>query len=1097
VALHHETIYRYDQPVMLAPHLVRLRPASHCRTPILAYSLKVTPEQHFLNWQQDPYGNHIARFVFPEPAKELKVRVDLLADMTVINPFDFFVDDDVKEFPFTYSATHLKELAPYLDAAPAKPALSALVKELQRDGMGTVDYLVEINSLLRSKVGYVIRLEPGVQDPEETLSKASGSCRDSAWLAVQLLRHLGIAARFVSGYLIQLKPDVASLDGPSGTDIDFTDLHAWAEAFIPGAGWVGIDPTSGLLAGEGHIPLAASADPLSAAPISGSFGWTPSHPGQELTEGFDFHMTVTRHHEDPRVTLPYTEEQWSNIDALGHQVDSQLQSDDVRLTMGGEPTFVSVDDMDGAEWNVTALGEKKRLLAEELLERLAERYAKKAVLHYGQGKQYPGEPLPRWALRCIWRADGHPTWRNPLLLAKPSLPGERAKGDAEKFLWTLAQKLSIDGDWVRPAYEDVYHFLAQESRLPLDLDIASPKALRSAIERQRLAKVLDQGLGDPTGYLLPLGRHEHASRPVWVSGPWLLRQSVLQLIPGDAPMGYRLPLNSLPTPNPADPPTAWQRDPMSDLPPLVRHLPVSPYFRSGVQAAAPQRQGATVQEVVRTAVCTEVRNGQLYVFLPPTDSGGDFLDLVEAVEEAAQELDWAVVLEGYGPPADPRLLHFSVTPDPGVIEVNIHPSKNWDEMSSRTFTLYEEARLCRLGTEKFMLDGRHSGTGGGNHVVMGGPTPADSPFLRRPDLLGSMLTYWLNHPSLSYLFSSLFIGPTSQAPRIDEARHDSLYELEIALQGLPGPDHDFPLWLVDRAFRHLLTDITGNTHRAEFCIDKLYSPDSTTGRLGLLELRSFEMPPHAQMSLLQGLLVRALVAKFWRHPFQAALVRWGTRLHDEFMLGHYVWQDLADVIADLRQAGFPFELDWFRPHFEFRFPRIGSFIQSGVTIELRTAIEPWHVLGEEPGLGGAVRYVDSSLERLQVKVTGLVEGRHQVLCNGRPVPLRPTGVHGEAVAGVRYRAWQPTTCLHPNIGVHSPLEFDLVDTWSARSLGGCVYRVAHPGGRNYETFPVNANEAEARRTARFSELHLKGGEIHAVAGAPNPHFPATLDLRRQ
>ena len=1096
VALQHETIYRYDHPVSLSPHLVRLRPASHCRTPILAYSLKVTPEDHFLNWQQDPYGNHIARFVFPTPATELKVRVDLLADMTVINPFDFFLDDEVKQYPFAYSSIQSKELAPYLDAAPASAPLASLIRELKREKVGTVDYLVEINSMLRQRVNYLIRMEPGVQSPEETLTSASGSCRDSAWLAVQLLRNLGIAARFVSGYLIQLKPDVTSLDGPSGSPIDFTDLHAWAEAFIPGAGWIGLDPTSGLLAGEGHIPLAASADPLSAAAITGSYSWVPKVQGQKLEEDFDFHMSVTRVHEDPRVTLPYTDEQWRAINTLGYQVDGQLLADDVRLTMGGEPTFVSIDDMDGEEWNVKALGEDKRRLAADLLERLAGEYAKKPLLHYGQGKQYPGEPLPRWALRCIWREDGHPTWRNAGLLANPCQPGEREKADAQTFLTTLAGKLSLDPQFARPAYEDVYHFLARESRLPVDADVMKPNSLRSAPDRDRLTRVFDQGLGEPTGYLLPLARHQHEGKPVWVSGPWQLRQTYLQLIPGDAPMGYRLPLNSLPTADPDEPPATLQRDPMSPLPPLQRHLPVSPYFRAGLKADAPKRQGATADQVVRTALCAEVREGHLYIFRPPTETGEDFLDMVEAIEEAAQELEWPVVLEGYGPPHDPRLQTLSVTPDPGVIEVNIHPSRNWEELSIRTTTLYEQARQCRLGTEKFMLDGRHSGTGGGNHVVLGGPTPADSPFLRRPDLLGSMLVYWLNHPSLSYLFSSLFIGPTSQAPRIDEARHDTLYELEIALQGLPGPGHEFPLWLIDRAFRHLLTDITGNTHRAEFCIDKLYSPDSTTGRLGLLELRSFEMPPHAQMSLLQALLVRALVAWFWRKPFKAPLVRWGTRLHDEFMLGHYVWQDLSDVVNDLRQAGFPFELEWFRPHFEFRFPRIGSYTQGPVTIELRTAIEPWHVLGEEPGLGGAVRYVDSSLERLQVRVNGYVEGRHQVLCNGRVVPLRPTGVHGEAVAGVRYRAWQPATCLHPNIGVHSPLEFDLVDTWTARSLGGLIYRVAHPAGRNYETFPVNANEAEARRTARFSELHLKGGEIRATATAPNANFPATLDLRR-
>jgi uncharacterized protein (DUF2126 family)/transglutaminase-like putative cysteine protease len=1096
VALHHETTYRYDQPVSLAPHLVRLRPAAHCRTPILAYSLKVSPADHFLNWQQDPYGNHIARFVFPNPTTELKVSVDLLADMTVINPFDFFLDEEVQRFPFAYSDVLRKELAPYLDAMALESRLAALVEELRREDVATVDYLVTINTALRDRVGYVIRMEPGVQSPEETLLKGSGSCRDSAWLAVQLLRHLGIAARFVSGYLIQLRPDLESLDGPSGSSVDFTDLHAWAEAYIPGAGWIGLDPTSGLLAGEGHIPLAASADPLSAAPITGSYSWTPREEGQQIQEDFDFQMTVARYHEDPRVTLPYSDEQWKAIDALGQQVDAQLQADDVRLTMGGEPTFVSVDDMDGPEWNVSALGQRKRQLAADLLQRLAACYARKPVLHYGQGKQYPGEPLPRWALRCIWREDGHPVWRNADLLAHPDHPGPRVPGDAETFLKTLARKLSLSEQWVRPAYEDVYHYLARESKLPVDADVMDPSTLRSAADRERLARVFDHGLGEPTGYLLPLARHERKGQPIWVSGPWLLRQTYLQLIPGDAPMGYRLPLNSLPEADVEQPPRRLERDPLSPLPPLQKQLPISPYFRAGLQVTTPQRLGETAQEVVRTALCVEVREGNLYVFLPPLMAGEDFLDLVEAIEEAASELEWPVVLEGYGPPTDPRLQSFSITPDPGVIEVNIHPSRSWEELRERTSTLYEQARLCRLGTEKFMLDGRHSGTGGGNHLVMGGPTPADSPFLRRPDLLGSMLVYWLNHPSLSYLFSSLFVGPTSQAPRLDEARHDTLYELEIALRQLPGPEHEYPHWLVDRALRHLLTDITGNTHRAEFCIDKLYSPDSPTGRLGLLELRSFEMPPHARMSLLQALLVRSLVAAFWRQPFQAPLVRWGTRLHDEFMLGHYVWQDLADVVEDLRRAGFPFELEWFRPHFEFRFPRIGVVSLGSVTLELRSAIEPWHVLGEEPGLGGAVRYVDSSLERLQVKVKGYVEGRHQVLCNGHAVPLRPTGVPGEAVAGVRYRAWQPPTCLHPHIGVHTPLEFDLVDGWSARSVGGCVYRVAHPGGRNYQTFPVNANEAEARRAARFSTLQLKGGTIQPVPIEPNPGFPATLDLRR-
>ncbi|MBV9190222.1 MAG: transglutaminase family protein [Betaproteobacteria bacterium] len=1090
VALNHVTRYRYDRPIALSPQLVRLRPAPHSRTPVRAYSLKVHPEKHFVNWQQDPQSNWLARFVFPEKTRELSIEVDLVAEMSVINPFDFFLEPRAEKFPFAYEQEQLVELAPYLARAPLTPLFKAYLDEIPREPKKTVDFLVELNRELAKDVRYLIRMEPGVQTPEETLALASGSCRDSGWLLVQLLRHLGIAARFVSGYLIQLTADQKSLDGPSGPAADFTDLHAWCEAYLPGAGWVGLDPTSGLLAGEGHIPLACTPEPSSAAPVTG------------LTEKCDVEfwheMRIERVFEAPRVTKPYSEAQWRAIESLGHRVDADLAAQDVRLTMGGEPTFVSLDDRDGAEWNTEAMGPKKRLLGARLLKKLKQRYAPAGLLHYGQGKWYPGEQLPRWSLSCFWRKDGEPAWQDAALIADEAVNYGATPAQAATFLKALAEKLGLDEKHVFAGYEDTWYYLWRERKLPGNVDPFDAR-LDDPLERERLRKVFAQGLDKPVGYALPI--RKNAAR--WESGPWFLRAERCYLIPGDSPMGYRLPLDSLPWASSTDREPTHAPDPMQRFARLPAHRELQ------VQHALPQtaidRRPAAFESaawITRTAMCAEPRNGVLYVFMPPLAALEDYLEVVAAVEATAGELGFPVVMEGYEPPKDPRLQSLRITPDPGVLEVNIHPAESWSELSDHTTFLYEQARECRLGTEKFMLDGRHSGTGGGNHFVLGGATPVDSPFLRRPDLLASLVAYWHNHPSLSYLFSGLFIGPTSQHPRIDEARNDSVYEIEIAFRELERQmqgqtSGQCPPWLVDRLFRNLLIDATGNTHRAEFCIDKMYSPDGPAGRLGLLELRAFEMPPHAQMSLTQQLLLRALVSRFWRAPYRPAkLKRWGTELHDRFMLPWFVWQDLEDVLAEMAEFGTPLEPAWFAPHFEFRFPRYGEFVARGVHVELRAALEPWHVMGEEGGAGGTVRYVDSSVERLQVKATGLIGERHALACNGRALPMQPTGNIGEYVAGVRYRAWQPPSSLHPTIGVHAPLVFDLVDGWMNRSLGGCQYHVAHPGGLSYASFPVNAYEAEGRRLSRFVRMGHTPQKIELAPEARNPNFPFTLDLRR-
>lgn len=1098
VALHHKTSYQFDRLVSLSPHEVRLKPAAHSRTPILSYSLTVTPNDHFINWQQDPYGNYIARFVFPEKVQAVDFTVDLVADMTVINPFDFFVEKYAEHFPFKYTEQQSEELGAYLKPEPMGELTAAWVKRVQDElvtqKLGTANFLVAVNQQLQQKINYLVRMEPGVQTPEETLSLVKGSCRDSAWLLVQILRNLGLAARFVSGYLIQLTADIEALDGPSGTTVDFTDLHAWTEVFVPGAGWIGLDPTSGLMAGEGHIPLACTAFPSSAAPVTGMTDFA------EVT--FEHEMTITRIHEDPRVTKPYSEEDWLKVDKLGKKVDADLKKQDVRLTQGGEPTFVSIDDMEGAEWNTEAHGDKKRELAGKLALKLKQHFTKGSLLHYGQGKWYPGEPLPRWAISMFWRVDGKPIWQDETLFSDETVKGKYKTKDAEKLAKELVKQLDFPQACLIAAYEDVLSLAQLEQRLPENIDPLTVDA-KDSEERRRLARLLENGLSEVVGYVMPIkpaetkvkGKSKAKKKDTsWLTSKWPLKREHLYLLEGDSPLGLRLPLSSLPWVLPKDVDSAFPADPFEATEALSDDETVTVKVKHKKNKPAPN-------EVVHTALCIQVREGRLFVFMPPTTTLDDYLALLRVVEASAAAQKLTLTIEGYTPPRDARIKMLSVTPDPGVIEVNIHPASSWTELVDNVTTLYEEARQTRLGTEKFMLDGRHTGTGGGNHATLGGATAADSPMLRRPDVLKSLITYWQNHPALSYLFSGTFIGPTSQAPRVDEARDDNLYELAIAFQqmekALPETKESERPWLVDRLLRNLLVDLTGNTHRSEFSIDKLYSPDGPTGRLGLVEFRAFEMPPHARMSLVQSLLLRALVARFWKEPYQGKLIHWGTELHDRWMLPHFVAQDIADVVKDLRAFGYQFEQSWFAPFVEFRFPRYGTVAYEGVELELRQAIEPWNVLGEEMSGGGTSRYVDSSVERMQLRVRGLTDGRHIVTCNGRPLPLQPTGTAGEFIAGVRFRAWSPWSALHPTIGVQAPLTFDLVDTWSNKAIGACTYHVSHPGGRNYDTFPINANEAEARRFARFWNHGHKPGKLKIEQEVRNPRFPFTLDLRWQ
>ena len=1100
VALTHKTSYKYDRLVNLGPQTIRLRPAPHARTEILSYSLKVEPQPHFLNWLQDPQGNFMARVVFPQRVSHFSVTVDLVADMATINPFDFFLEPEAETWPFEYDHVLDQELAPFRKLEKPGPLLQALIDGVPREEIRNVDKLVELNRLINSRVAYIVRMEPGVWSPEKTLTEGKGSCRDSAWLLVHLLRHLGYAARFVSGYLIQLVGDVKPLEGPEGPTEDFTDLHAWAEVYLPGAGWVGLDATSGLMTGEGHIPLAASPDPGSASPITGL--------ADEAEVEFDFEMAVTRISETPRVTKPYTKQQWQDILATGSRVDRALTTGDVRLTLGGEPTFVAATDLDAAEWNTDALGPTKRQYAGRLIRRLAKLWSPGSALQYAMGKQYPGEPLPRWALYSHWRADGEPVWADPGLLASDDDKDTAGATDAEKFCQSLAERLQVDPSLVLPAHEDVHYYLWKEHRLPANVVVEDNK-LANPLERARMVRIFQQGLTKPVGSVLPLQRVIDDGVRRWQSGKWVFRDGVMFLVPGDSPIGFRLPLETLPWADPDFVEHDFETDPFAPRAPF----PSAQQFRRVLREVEPgpgvERFRPVPQEIpvigpknkrgavdtVRTALTVEARDGVIHVFYPPLYAAEDWLALTAAIEQTAAEMGRKVILEGYLAPSDPRLLHFSVTPDPGVIEVNIHPTTSWADHVKRTEQLYEEARQIGLSAEKFLLDGRHVGTGGGNHVVMGANDPADSPFLRRPDLLKSLLGFWHNHPSLSYMFSGLFIGPTSQHPRIDEARQDSTNELEIAFSQI-RPFQQTPPWMVDRMFRNILADMTGNTHRTEFCIDKMYSPDSSGGRRGLVEFRAFEMPPHAEMSLAQMLLVRSAVAAFWQTPYERELVRWGTRLHDEFMLPHYAEQDFHDLLAELAQSGFKLDPDWFAPHMEFRFPKIGEVTVRDSVVELRHALEPWHVLGEEQAAGGTARYVDSSAERVQVKVSGWVDERYVLACNGVGVPLQPTETQGQYVAGERFKAWAPYSARLPPVPIQAPLIFDVYDKWTGRSLGGMTHQVVHPGGLSDERLPVNANSAEARRRGRFFPIGHTPGPMPEPRLAVGKEHPRTLDLRR-
>ena len=1073
--LQHRSRYQYATPAQLGPHTLRLHPAPHTRARVETYRLIVEPSAR-MRWYSDPFGNRVARVDFApeETLTSFEVVVELAVQIEPVNPFDFLLEPMAETAPFAYPAALARELQPFLalddPAYAVGPLFEAFEAALPRAGE-TVPLLDRLNQEVHDRVRYVIREETGTFTPEQSLMKGQASCRDSSLLLSAVLRRRGFATRFVSGYLVQLVDEGMLPDQPRGMSRDVVDLHAWCEVYLPGAGWVGLDATSGLFCGEGHIPLCCAAAPELAAPIEGTSDTPASDVG--------FSMAVQRLGHEARPTMPYSDDTWAALQHAGEVTDAHLLEAGVRLTMGGEPTFNAREAGALPEWNGDALGASKWERGLELAGELRRRLAAGAVTLLRQGKHYPGESLPRWALEIIARSDGVPIWSD-----HPSPSRKPTPDDVERFARALAKRLDVT-QGLQPAHEDPWILLKEDAALPVGID-AKHATLDDSAERQRLARTLARGVGAAVGWVLPLV--DGGTR--WQTESWTFRRGALFLLPGDSPVGLRLPLGALPKPKPRVP-----AEPALVPPDPRREAELAQ--RKQLHRAAPVAAAGALTTDVRTALCVEARNGVLWAFVPPQEDFDAFCRLVRAIDETRIETGLEASLEGYAPPRSDGQLRIAVTPDPGVLEVNLPPCSSMREYEALVMLVFDAALRSGLHAEKYLTDGRMAGSGGGHHLTFGGAEVLASPFLRRPDLLASLVTFTQHHPSLSYLFSGLFVGPTSQAPRVDEARHESLYELEIALaRAHERGDAPPPPWLGDILFRNLLVDITGNTHRAEISIDKLFDPGTSFGRQGLVELRAIEMPPHPRMLVAQMLLWRTLLAAFATAPYRAPLQRFGMGLHDRFLLPYFLWRDLEDVLeyVDGHALGLP--AAGYRPCLELRCPLVGRMQAGDVALEVRNALEPWNVLGEEHSGTGTSRYVDSSMERIEIRAQGLQPDRHLVLANGRRLPMHATGEAGLHVAGVRFKAWSPPHSLHPHIEPQHPIRIDVVDLWARRSLGGCAYHVWHPEGRAYDAPPLTRFEAGARRAQRFTLDGPSPWPVTPIPTEPSVDAPLCLDLRR-
>lgn len=1097
IALTQHYAYRFDRSVRLSTHWLRLRPAPHTPCAISAYSLRVDADPNWLNWLRDPFENHLARLDLPEPVSSLGISMELIAELEPINPFDFLVEPFASRYPFDYPQQLHKELAPYLRIGQTGPRMRAWLDQLDCGPGYILERLEAINAKVAGTVAIAGACTPGPVNLEAVLEQGDGSVWELAWLLTLALRDLGLAARFTHGYRILLDPAETT---------DTASSHAWSEVFLPGAGWVGLDPASGLFTNEGYIPLATAPEPLRAVPIVGY------RESCEETRSEEIHLRRLLPQAQP---WPFSESQWADIVGLGHHVDSALDGQHIALSVAGGLSFVSRDEAEATEWTLTALGSDKRRVADELLRRLWHRLAPGGLLHVGQGEIFGGESLPRWNLNCFFRTDGLPVWRHRALLemTEPMVKAMHSD-DAKRLAEALTRALGLDESFIIPAFEDQLHEL-WTNRVLVDY-MPSPEELLDPEQRRLLALHLSSSRAEAAGYVLPLRWDPTQAR--WRSGPWTFRRDRLYLTPGTSPIGYRLPLDGFPVgaDAPAEPdPERCQFEERPLLPDIhgelsARLTTLSPAGATVEQADAKPARGASAP---RTALCIEVRDGRLHIFMPPLTHLEHYLDLVAAVETAALERATPVTFEGYEPPQDYRLRRLKLEPDAGILKAWFPESENWEQQIEVLTAIYQEAAESGLQGERTMADGRRLPPGGHAELLLGGSRPLDSPFLRRPELLRSLIVYWQLHPSLSYLFAGRPVGPGGDAPRPDEGRDESLYELAIALDRIPSGESACP-WIPDRLLRHILADPAGDMRRAEIRVDQLYAPDRPALRLGRVMLRCFETPPDAKLAALQTLLVKGLMAFVSDQPQSAEPACWGEALHDRYMLPRLLWEDLCMVLDELNTAGYPFQAEWFEPLAALRFPLLGEVQLGDMTLQLRSAHEPWPVLAEETTAAGVARFIDSANERLEVRATGLTPSRYVLACNGSRVPLQATRVRGEYVAGVRYKVANPPSTLHPTIPPVDALVFDLVDSWTGRVVGGCSYMPSRPpiwgpagappahrkiqsGEEQVLPLPPITTTAPWSLGGKFVPYGSGKDRISVAADYPNPRRPYLLDLTRR